>query len=135
MKRYSFVFSFILLLSLVVGGKVVAQAPKSVDPGIPTFVVIQFHSEHRCVTCLKIEELTKKTLVGFPAIPFKLINVDDANNEGIAERFEATGTALFLYNTKKNTRQDLTEFAFMNASNPEKFQTELEKSIQKFLKQ
>jgi hypothetical protein len=24
--------------------------------------VIQFHTEHRCATCLKIEELTKKTL-------------------------------------------------------------------------
>ena len=40
--------------------------------------VIQFHSEHRCVTCLKIEKLTRITLAAsYPALSFTLYNVED----------------------------------------------------------
>jgi phosphoribosylanthranilate isomerase len=39
--------------------------------------VIQFHSEHRCKTCNKIESLTRETLKAYPNIPFSLVNVDD----------------------------------------------------------
>jgi hypothetical protein len=39
--------------------------------------VIQFHSEHRCMTCNKIETLTKETLKAYPNILFSLVNVDD----------------------------------------------------------
>lgn len=49
-----------------------------VAPNKPTIEVIQFHSEHRCVSCLAIEKFTKKTLADyFPAIPFTLVNADD----------------------------------------------------------
>ena len=48
-------------------------------------------------------------------------NKDDKNNEKKAEKFEATGTALFLYNPKSGSKKDLTDFAFMNANNKEKF--------------
>jgi len=96
--------------------------------------VIQFHSEHRCVTCLKIEKLARATLTrSYPAIPFRLYNVEDKKNEKIAEQFEATGTALFLYNPKTGKRKDLTGFAFMKAGNEEAFDTELKKSIADFL--
>jgi len=96
--------------------------------------VIQFHSEHRCMTCNKIEELTKKTLKMYPEISFKLVNVDDSKNEKIAEKFEATGTALFLNNTKTGKKMDLTDFAFMNARDEEKFVRELKKRIAEFSK-
>lgn len=99
-----------------------------------TIQVIQFHSEHRCFTCNKIEELAKETLKAYPNIPFLLVNVDDKKNEKIAELFEATGTALFLYNPKTKKKKDLTDFAFMNAGNKEKFISELKKEIEKFLK-
>ena len=95
--------------------------------------VIQFHSEHRCMTCNKIEALTKETLKAYPNIPFSLVNVDDKKNETKAEQFEATGTALFLYNPKTGKKKDLTDFAFMNASNKEKFLEGLKKEIDLFL--
>jgi hypothetical protein len=94
--------------------------------------VIQFHSEHRCVTCNKIESLTKETLKSFPAITFSLVNVDDEKNERQAEKFEATGTALFLYNPKTGKKKDLTDFAFMNAGNKNKFMEGLKKEINLF---
>ena len=96
--------------------------------------VIQFHSEHRCMTCNKIETLTKETLKAYPNIPFSLVNVDDNKNEKKAKQFEATGTALFLYYPKTGKKKDLTDFAFMNAGNKEKFIEELKKEIDLFLK-
>ena len=96
--------------------------------------VIQFHSEHRCMTCNKIEALTIETLKSYPDIPFSLVNVDDDKNEKKAEQFEATGTQLFLYNPKTGKKKDLTDFAFMNAGNKVKFQEELKKEIDLFVK-
>ncbi len=96
--------------------------------------VIQFHSEHRCMTCNKIEALAKETLKTYPNIPFSLVNVDDKRNEKKAAQFEATGTALFLYNPKTGKKKDLTDFAFMNAGNKEEFIEGLKKEIDLFLK-
>lgn len=101
----------------------------------PTIKVIQFHSEHRCVTCLKIEKLTRATLTAyFPSIPFSLVNVEDKKNKKLAEQFEASGTALFLYNPKTGKKKDLTDFAFMKAGNEKQFDAELKKYIEAFLK-
>ena len=100
-----------------------------------TIQVIQFHSEHRCMTCNLIEKLTRETLQKYPEITFTLINVDENKNEKIAEKFEATGTALFLYNSKTGAKKDLTDFAFMNAnSNEAKFKKGLENEIIAFKK-
>jgi hypothetical protein len=99
---------------------------------VSTVQIIQFHSEHRCMTCNKIETLVKETLKSFNNIPFSLVNVDDKKNEKKAEQFEATGTALFLYNPKSGKKKDLTDFAFMNAGNKEKFIEGLKKEIEKF---
>jgi len=99
-----------------------------------TIQVIQFHSEHRCKTCLRIEELTRETLKSYPNIPFSLVNVDDPKNEKISKAFEATGTALFLYNPQTGKKKDLTDFAFMKADNKEKFIEGLKKEIEAFLK-
>jgi len=95
--------------------------------------LIQFHTEHRCVTCNNIEKLSKETIKENDAISFVLYNVDDKKNEKLAEEFEATGTSLYLYNSKTEAIKDLTEMAFMYAKNEgEKFKTELQKEISEF---
>lgn len=95
--------------------------------------LIQFHTEHRCVTCNNIEKLSKETIKDNDAISFVLYNVDDKKNEKLAEQFEATGTSLYLYNSKTKTIKDLTEMAFMYAKNEgEKFKIELQKEISEF---
>ena len=99
-----------------------------------TIEIIQFHSEHRCMTCQKIEQLTLETLKAYPEIPFSLVNVDDAKNEKKSEEFEAAGTALFLYNPSTGEKKDLTDFAFMTAGDEAKFEAELKTEIENFLK-
>jgi hypothetical protein len=95
--------------------------------------VYQFHNEHRCVTCLEIEKLTKEVLKTQGNIPFKLFNVDEKKNEKLAESYQATSTALFLVNSKTGKRKDLTSFAFMNAMGEKaKFKADLAKEIQEF---
>lgn len=112
-----------------------SQAQQSIKTPTTSIEVIQFHAEHRCVTCLKIEKLTRATLSkSYPAIPFRLYNVDDKKNEKIAEQFEATGTALFLYNPKTGKKKNLTEFAFMKSGNEAAYDATLKQLISEFLK-
>lgn len=132
MKNISISFlTFIAILFTAFNGN--AQQNKQTQP-MPV-EIIQFHSEHRCVTCLKIEKLTRTTITSyFPNVPFSLVNVDDKKNARKAEQFEATGTALFLYNVKNGRKKDLTDFAFMNAGDEKKFEAELKKYIEDFIK-
>ena len=99
-----------------------------------TIQVIQFHSEHRCMTCNKIEEITKIALKKYPTIPFSLVNADDKKNEKQCTQFQASGSSLFLYNTKTKKIRNLTEMAFMNAGDQDKFIKEFNKNMDAFLK-
>ena len=111
------------------------QSKPTVAASKSAIEVIQFHSEHRCVSCLAIEKFTKKTLADyFPTIPFSLVNVDDKKNAKKAEQFEAAGTALYLYNPATGKKKDLTDFAFMKAGDEMKFKAELKKYIEDFIK-
>ena len=122
--------AFLLLLGSNFG---IAQTKKTTVANSKAKIeIIQFHSEHRCVTCNKIEELTRETLKSYPNIPFSLVNVDDKKNDKIAAQFEASGTALFLCNPTTKKKQDLTEMAFMNAGDKDKFIKELKKKIEAF---
>ena len=126
-----FLFATIMLLFTSYNGS--AQIKKAAVSSSKTSIeIIQFHSEHRCMTCNKIEELTRETLKSYPSIPFYLVNVDDTKNEKIAEQFQASGTALFLYNPKTRKRQEVSDMAFMNAGKKEKFIIELKKKIEAF---
>ena len=126
--------TLILLLFTACNNEAQNTKPTSTTTSDVKIEVIQFHSEHRCMTCNKIETLTKETLKAYPNIPFSLVNVDDKKNDKKAEQFKATGTALFLYNPKTGKKKDLTDFAFMNAGNKEKFLEGLKKEINLFLK-
>ena len=105
--------------------------------------VIDFHSTHRCMTCNAIEANTRYTLESHFAeelknenITFLVVNVDDEENYTIAEKFEATGTALFLnvIVDGKETPIDLTDFAFLNGTDKEVFSKELKVKIDEELK-
>lgn len=105
--------------------------------------VIDFHSTNRCMTCKAIEANTKYTLDTYFAnelksgkIVLKIVNVDKKENEQFAEKFEATGTALFLNVIKdgKESHVDLTNLAFMKGTDQKAFSEQLKATIATQLK-
>lgn len=105
--------------------------------------VIDFHSAHRCMTCNAIEASTKYTLDTYfvnelkeGKITFQVINVDKEENEKTAEKFEASGTALFLnvIVNGEETHIDLTDFAFLKGNEQEAFSKEFKIKIDNELK-
>lgn len=106
--------------------------------------VIDFYGTHRCITCKAIESNAKYTVNTYfkkeqqnGTVVFKAINVDDKANYTIAEKFEATGTALFLNIIKngKETHIDLTDFGFSNGREQESFSKQLKAKVEEALKQ
>jgi hypothetical protein len=124
MKNIS--FQLLLLTSLLLFS-CKSEAQKMVGAtGIAQVEVIDFHSTHRCVTCLAIEKVARNVVESdFAAelqsgkIVFKTVDVDDENNAKLAEKFEASGTALFVYNGKTGQAFDLTDAGFSYARNDE----------------
>ncbi|MDO6674589.1 nitrophenyl compound nitroreductase subunit ArsF family protein [Tenacibaculum sp. 1B UA] len=115
----------------------------TLNTSISKIEVLDFHSTHRCMTCNAIEANTKFTLNTYFAkelneakITFQVINVDEKENEKVAEKFEASGTSLILNVIKegKETQINLTDFAFMKGNDQEAFSKELKAKIDKELK-
>jgi len=115
----------------------------ALDKSVSKIEVLDFHSTHRCMTCNAIEANTEYTLNTYFAeelkndkITFQVINVDEKINEKIAEKFEASGTALILNVIKsgKETQINLTNFAFMNGNDQDAFSKELKDKIDMELK-
>ena len=129
MKKSVLLPIFAILMLLFVSNNGNAQTKSTI-----AIQVIQFHSENRCMTCNKIEELTRTALKKYPTIPFSLVNADDKKNEKICTQFQAYGSSLFLYNTKTKKIKNLTEMAFMNAGDKDKFIKEFNKNMDTFLK-
>jgi len=135
MKNLSITFFAIMAFVFTACSSNAQQNKQAVANNTTAIQVIQFHSAHRCVTCLKIEKLTRTTLTAsYRAVPFRLVNVDDKNNAKMAEQFQASGTGLFLYNPKTGKKKDLTDFAFMRAGDDKKFAIELKKHIEDFIR-
>lgn len=115
----------------------------SLDQTVSKIEVLDFHSTHRCMTCNAIEANTKYTLDTYfskeskeDKITFQVINVDEKQNDKIAEKYEASGTSLILNVIKngKETQINLTDFAFMNGNDQEAFSKELKAKIDTELK-
>jgi hypothetical protein len=124
-------------LSVLMACMVFAQKPAKLK-------IVYFHAEHRCPTCLSIEDNTKKTLdtyfkdlVKNGTITFQVLNVEDTKNQKLVEKYEADGSALFLTKVTgtKESNTDFTNFAFSYSRNqPEKFIAGLKAEIEKNLK-
>ncbi len=105
--------------------------------------VFAFHGTRQCETCKNMKANTKATLDKYFAeqvkngtIVFSIIDVDDAKNEKLAEKFQATGTALMankVVNGKDNI-VDWSDFAFDKANDAEVFIPELKTKIEAELK-
>ena len=104
--------------------------------------VYDFHTTHRCETCLAIEKATKETLsenfkpqMDEEKITFTLLNADAEENQVIAEEYSAFGTTLAITIVKGESKEiiDITNWAF-DAIHGDNFKSELTEKLNKALK-
>ena len=142
MKHFKLISILFLLILTACQGQDNSKTISTTDTSTK-IEVIDFYGTHRCVTCEAIEANAKYTVdtyfheaVKEGKVEFKTVNVDDENNYATAERFEATGTALFINVIKdgKEEHIDLTNFAFAKGKDKEVFSNELKAKISEQLK-
>ena len=78
--------------------------------------VFLFHATQRCATCIAIGKLAGETVDEYfqpeledGKIEFREINIDLPENRGLAQKFQASGSSLFInaiYNSQDNISQD-----------------------------
>jgi hypothetical protein len=102
-----------------------------------------FHGTRQCETCTNMKANTKSTLERYfsaqlkdSTIVFSIIDVDDETNLNLAEKFEATGTALMVNKVTngKDSIIDWSDFAFEKANDNELFISELKTKLEAVLK-
>ncbi len=102
-----------------------------------------FHGTRQCETCKNMKANTKTALNTYFAaqlkdstIVFSIIDVDDEKNEKLAEKFQATGTALMINKVVngKDSIVDWSDFAFEKANDDEVYISELKTMIDAILK-
>lgn len=132
MKKIVFIGISVMMATLVFGQKTTRLS------------IVYFHAEHRCPTCISIEENTKKTLDTYFAaqlkdgtIKLQVLDVSDDKNIKLVEKYQADGSGLFLtrLDGKKEKTTDFTNFAFSYSRNQaDKFISGLKAEIEKNLK-
>ena len=110
----------------------------------PKVLIYNFYATNRCVSCIAIEEATKKTLDKYfnselknGTIKLNVLCVDDEANTKLAEKYEAFGSALFVTRVYKGkeTTTDLTGDGFKYAKNKQdRFIEILKNKITEYLK-
>lgn len=105
--------------------------------------IYAFHGTRQCETCKNMKSNTKATLDKYFSselksgkIVYQIIDVDDEKNEKLAEKFQATGTALMINKVVngKDHITDWSDFAFDKANDADTFIPELKVKIQAVLK-
>lgn len=141
MKKLLMIFALIIGLVSCGSGENTANAK---SPEKDRVEVIYFHGKQRCATCMAIEKNTREVINNLFAnelkngtVVFKIVDISTPEGEKIADKYEVTWSSLFVNKWKdsKETRSNLTEFAFGNArKNPDAFKKTLADNIRQSLK-
>lgn len=141
MKKLLMIFDLIIGLVSCGSGENTANAK---SPEKDRVEVIYFHGKQRCATCMAIEKNTREVINNLFAnelkngtVVFKIVDISTPEGEKIADKYEVTWSSLFVNKWKdsKETRSNLTEFAFGNArKNPDAFKKTLADKIRQSLK-
>ena len=103
---------------------------------IENIEVYYFHGTRRCVTCIAVgevsSELVKSNYEDNENVKFIEINIDEPGNEELVEKFQVSGSGLYVFNGKDI--ENITAFAFQYArANPDKLKDKLIELINKNL--
>jgi hypothetical protein len=109
---------------------VFAQSTASKQAGDAGIEAYYFHNTRRCMTCNKVEEVTKESLKALygDKITLKSLVFEDQKNKKIVEKYKVEGQSLFL--VKGDKKIDITNDAFMNAvRRPEKLKEKIQETV------
>jgi len=115
------------------------ETTKTNEPIKDHLAIYDFHNEHRCVTCVAIEDATKEILHKYyqkqmddGTITFDLYNCEAEENQDLVEEYGAFGTTLAFTVFKDGEKQemrDLTNWAF-ETIDTDKFESGMKEEIQ-----
>lgn len=91
--------------------------------------VIYFHSNHRCATCMAVENITKEAVDTYKGkVPFHSVDITLEENKALMSHYKIGGQSLVVVN--KDQKIDITNEAFMYArSSPEKVKSRVTTTI------
>lgn len=143
---------FLFFASIVLFASCGSNASKSETAKAETAILVAkqnrievycFHGTRQCETCKNMKANTKTALEKYftgqlkdSSIVFFIVDVDDEKNEKLAEKFQATGTALMINKVVngKDSIIDWSDFAFEKANDNDVYITELKTMIDNILK-
>lgn len=123
---------YIVILMMVssVFEPVFAQSTASKQAGDAGIEAYYFHNTRRCMTCNKVEEVTKESLKALygDKITLKSLVFEDQKNKKIVDKYKVEGQSLFF--VKGDKKIDITNDAFMNAvRRPEKLKEKIQETV------
>ena len=157
MSKKNFIIIFVIICLVAVSG-IYFLTQKSevndVNTNVNTNIVIakkdlpakrievtHFHGTHQCFSCITVGELALKTIKEkFPEeykqgkIVYKDINIDLEENKEVVEKYQATGSSLYINNIadgKDNIEEDTTVWRLV--TNEEKYIVHLEDKLKGLL--
>ena len=123
-------FALILLFTVASCGhkdKIAETTVAAVNIDKSKSAVIYFHSNHRCATCMAVEDVAKKSVLDTD-VPFYSVDIALESSKALMKEYNI-GTQTLLI-TKGDEQQNHTSSAFMYArSKPEKVVKELQTAI------
>jgi hypothetical protein len=112
------------------------QTVQSEQQESPKVTVYYFHGDRRCATCKAVGSVSKQTIADAfgdnSNVVFKDINIDEVENNELKDKFELSGSGLFVFDGKK--KEDLTAFAFQKAvASPEELTEKIVLTVKEML--
>ncbi len=140
MKNLLIMMAFLIAACNGMGQKNDSNASKTKEAKV---LVYFFHGTHRCQGCINAEKGTVNALntlykaqLENGTIKFESVNVEEANNKSLAEKYEAAwNKLLFVKNDQSGQNVELTQQAFSyGTSNPEEMNKLVKATIDNMLK-
>jgi len=142
MKKVIALFSFIFVVGIFVSNAQCCNKTTQADKSAEALALAEeenesavkayyFHTSRRCVTCKTVEKVSAESLKELygDKIQLKSVNLDNKENEELAESLEVGGQSLLF--TNGTTKVDITTDGFMNAvRNPEKLKAKIKETVE-----
>ena len=113
-----------------------SETEAAIQQETATVTVYYFHGDRRCTTCKAVGSVSQQTIADEysenPNVAFIDINIDEAENNEIKDKFELSCSGLFVYDG--STKEDLTVFAFQKAvDSPKELSKKIVRTVNKML--